>query len=149
MIAKEIESIQAAVIDAAPAAAEMAAAAKAEFDAADKSTAARKASAWKRRALATLGIGTYASLAIPQFAFAAELKITDLNSILEFVGNVILVVGLVLAAWNLVQAGMSMKDNQGFQMDKNVWGIVGGIAMCIAGGAIKTAGGEWDYGNAA
>ena len=145
----KFHEIEAAVQEAAPAAAEMAIAAKEEFDAADKSTAAKKASAWKRRALATLGIGMYASMAIPQFAFAASLEITDLNSILEFIGNVILVVGLVLAAWNLVQAGMSMKDNQGFQMDKNVWGIVGGIAMCIAGGAIKTAGSKWGYGNAA
>lgn len=140
-----IESIEASIKQAAPVAADMALAAKQEFDAADKSTLSKKVAAWKSRAAFAAGIGVYASMSVPQIAHAASLDITNLNSILEFVGNVILVVGIVLAGWNLVQAGMSMKDNQGFQMDKNVWGVVGGIAMCVAGGAIKSAGSNWQY----
>lgn len=81
-------------------------------------------------------------------AYGAQIDITNINSILDFIGNIILVVGVVLAAWNLVQASQSFKDNQGFQMDKNVWGIIGGIGMAIAGGAMKTAGGLWGYGSA-
>lgn len=140
-----LKEIEAAIQKAAPAAADMAVAAKEEFDAADKSTLSKKSSAWKNRLTFVAGIGVYASMSVPQIAHAASLDITNLNSILEFVGNVILVVGIVLVGWNLVQAGMSMKDNQGFQMDKNVWGVVGGIAMCVAGGAIKTAGSNWQY----
>lgn len=79
-------------------------------------------------------------------AYAATIDITNINSILDAFGNVILVVGVVLAGWNLVQAGSSFKDNQGFQMDKNVWGVIGGVFMAIAGGAIKGAGSLWHYG---
>lgn len=79
-------------------------------------------------------------------AYAATIDITNINSILDALGNVILVVGLVIAGWNLVQVGSAFKDNQGFQMDKNVWGVIGGIFMAIAGGTIKGAGSLWNYG---
>lgn len=91
------------------------------------------------------GIGMAGMSAFPQVAYAQSLDITNLNSILTMIGTAIAVVGIALAGWNLVQVGMSMKDNQGFQMDKNVWGIVGGVAMVVAGGAFNTAANSWTY----
>lgn len=82
------------------------------------------------------------------FATSAALDITSISSILDFIGNIITVVGLVLAGWSIAQVAMTMKESGGLQFDKNVWGVIGGIAMAIAGGVIKSAGDAWNYGTA-
>lgn len=124
----------------------------AQFPASASKAGIREGLRAKKHALATrvtsyLLMGVAVSQAMTGKAYADTIDITNINSILDFIGNIILVVGLVMAAWNLVQASQSFKDNQGFQMDKNVWGIIGGIAMAIAGGAMKSAGGLWNYGS--
>lgn len=115
-------------------------------DGADKPMSLRtRAGAFGCKVMGYAGIGMAGMSAFPQVAYAQSLDITNLNSILTMIGTAIAVVGIALAGWNLVQVGMSMKDNQGFQMDKNVWGIVGGVAMVVAGGAFNTAANSWTY----
>lgn len=139
-----IDSAMESIEKAAPAAAVQAEAVEAAYSAADKGTPLKRAKAFGVRTMGYAAIGSAGLAANTGVAFAqANVDITNLNSILTFIGKVIIVVGIALAGWNLVQVGMSMKDNQGFQMDKNVWGIVGGIAMTVAGGAFNSAANQW------
>lgn len=96
-------------------------------------------------------VGTTVMAATPARAFAAgpgALDITNVSSILDFLGNICIVVGVVLAGWNVVQAAQTAKETQGLQIDRSFWGIIGGVGMAIGGAAIKTAGSLWRYGNA-
>lgn len=80
-------------------------------------------------------------------AFAVDVQLTSLEKILDFIGNIIVVVGVVLAGWNVVQVGQQMKETGGLQFNQSVWGVIGGIAMAIGGGAIKQAATLWNYGD--
>ncbi len=109
----------------------------------EKPTLRCRVAALSCKAAGYAGLGM-AAVGLPvRSAFAQSLNITDINSIFTFVGMAITVVGAALAGWNLVQVGMSMKDSQGFQMDKNVWGVVGGVAMIVAGQVFNQAASMW------
>lgn len=108
-----------------------------------RSRLGRRAAAFSCKVMGYAGIGMAALEANTRVAYAQSLNITNINSIFSFVGMAITVVGAALAGWNLVQVGMSMKDSQGFQMDKNVWGVVGGVAMVVAGQVFNQAANMW------
>ena len=107
---------------------------------------------FKAQALICTAAAAMATVGSPTRAFASTtstLDITNISSICAFIGNFIQVVGLLMAAWYVVQVFASAKEQGGLQFDKNVWGAIGGIGMAVAGGAIKAAGDVWAYGPAA
>lgn len=96
-----------------------------------------------------IGVVAMQSMGGVAFADGSTLSLTSLKSVLDFIGNIIIVVGVALAGWNVVQAGQQMKETGGLQFNQNVWGVIGGIAMAIGGGAMKSAANLWKYGDVA